>query len=404
MIELLAPAGNFEKLKTAFYFGADACYFAGKQYGLRAFSDNFELDELEESVKYCHSKGKKAYITLNILAHNGDFDGLEDYLRFLNKIKVDAVIVSDIGVMSFVKKYAPDVDIHVSTQASVTNKYTAKQFVDMGAKRIILARELSLDEIRGIREYLPKEIEIECFVHGAMCISYSGRCLLSNYLTGRDSNRGACVQACRWEYCIREKNRKGEYLEMQEDERGTYILNSKDLNMIEHIKALKEAGVTSFKIEGRMKSPYYVATVVNAYRRAIDLMENSDEYICPEILKAELVKASHRHYTTGFYFGAYDKECLESSMPVQTHEFMAIVLEDMKDGKVLVEMRNRFKDGDILEVLSPTDTFNKTIVVSNMTDEKGETVLDANKVQQKLYLATDLPLKQGDILRKKINN
>lgn len=400
MIELLAPAGNMEKLKTAFYFGADACYFAGKQYGLRAFSDNFDLPELEESVKICHENGKKAYITLNILAHNGDFEGLEDYLRFLNKIKVDAVIVSDIGVMGFVKKFAPDVDIHVSTQASVTNKFTAKQFVDMGAKRIILARELSISEIKEIRDYLPKEIEIECFVHGAMCISYSGRCLLSNYLTGRDSNRGACVQACRWEYCIREKNRKGEYLTMQEDERGTYILNSKDLNMIEHIDKLRDAGVTSFKIEGRMKSPYYVATVVNAYRRAIDYMEQNKTYVCPNSLVDELNKASHRHYTTGFYFGAYDKECLESSMPVQTHEFMAVVLEDSHNGYVKIEMRNRFKVGEELEVLSPNETFNKVINVTEMLNEKGEKVLDANLVQQKLLLKTDLKLRKGDILRK----
>lgn len=400
MIELLAPAGNMEKLKTAFYFGADACYFAGKQYGLRAFSDNFDLPELEESVKFCHENGKKAYITLNILAHNGDFEGLEDYLRFLNKIKVDAVIVSDIGVMGFVKKFAPDVDIHVSTQASVTNKFTAKQFVDMGAKRIILARELSISEIKEIRDYLPKEIEIECFVHGAMCISYSGRCLLSNYLTGRDSNRGACVQACRWEYCIREKTRKGEYLTMQEDERGTYILNSKDLNMIEHIDKLRDAGVTSFKIEGRMKSPYYVATVVNAYHRAIDYMEQNKTYVCPNSLVDELNKASHRHYTTGFYFGAYDKECLESSMPVQTHEFMAVVLDDARDGFAPIEMRNRFKVGEELEVLSPNETFNKVINVTEMLNEKGEKVLDANLVQQKLLLKTDLKLRKGDILRK----
>ncbi len=403
MIELLAPAGNMEKLKTAFYFGADACYFAGKEYGLRAFSENFDLDELEKSVEYCHSLGKKAYITINVLAHNGDFSGLPEYLSFLNKIKVDAVIVSDIGVMDFVKQYAPDVDIHVSTQASVTNKYTAMQFVKMGAKRIILARELSINEIKEIRDYLPSDIEIEVFVHGAMCISYSGRCLLSNYLTGRDSNRGACVQACRWEYCIREKNRKGEYLEMQEDERGTYILNSKDLKMIEHINDLKNAGVTSFKIEGRMKSPYYVATVVNAYRRALNILEKGGEYVCPAELVAELEKASHRRYTTGFYYGAYDKECLESSMPVQTHEFMAVVLADAKNGEVLVEMRNRFKVGDTLEVLSPNDTFNKTILIERMTDENGAEVLDANQVQQKLLIKTALQLKQGDILRKQVN-
>ena len=402
MIELLAPAGNMEKLKTAIYFGANACYFAGKQFGLRAFSDNFDLDELKESVEYCHSHNVKAYITINILAKNSDFNQLGDYVKYLEKIGVDAVIVSDIGVIDFIRKTAPKLTIHVSTQANVTNKYSAKFLVDMGVKRIILARELSLEEIKEIRDFIPADIELECFVHGAMCISYSGRCLLSNYLTGRDSNRGACVQACRWEYSIREKHRKGEYYDIQEDERGTYILNSKDMCMIEHIDKLRDAGVTSFKIEGRMKSPYYVATVVNAYRRAIDIMYDMNNYSCPNELKNELEKASHRRYTTGFFLGDYNREHLESSMPVQTHEFMAIVLDNAKNGKVLVEMRNRFKVGEILEVLSPNNEFNKQIIIEKMTDENGVEVFDANQVQQKLYISTDLKLSKGDILRKEI--
>jgi len=402
MIELLAPAGNMEKLKTAIYFGANACYFAGKQFGLRAFSDNFDLDGLKEAVDYCHSHNVKAYITINILAKNSDFDGLKDYVQYLEKIGVDAVIVSDIGVIDFIRKCAPSLNIHVSTQANVTNKYSARFLVDMGVKRIILARELSLPEIKEIRDFIPDDIELETFIHGAMCISYSGRCLLSNYLTGRESNRGACVQACRWEYSIREKHRKGQYYDIEEDDRGTYILNSKDMCMIEHIDKVRDAGVMSFKIEGRMKSPYYVATVVNAYRRAIDKMESMNNYSCDKELIDELQKASHRHYTTGFFLGDNNKECLESSMPVQTHEFMAVVVNDCKDGRVLVEMRNRFKVGETLEILSPNTTFNNQLLIEKMIDEEGQPVLDANQVQQKLYIYTNLDLKAGDILRKKV--
>ena len=397
-IELLSPAGDMEKLKTAFYYGADSVYMAGKQFGLRAFSNNFTNSELKEAVDYAHKLNKKIYITLNILAHNIDFEGLEEYVKYLDKINVDAVIVSDIGIMSIVNTVAPNLEIHISTQASVTNKYSALEYVKMGAKRLILARELSLEEIKEIRDYIPKEISIETFVHGAMCISYSGRCLLSNYLTNRDSNRGACVQACRWEYCIREKNRDN-YLEIQEDNRGTYILNSKDLNMIEHIEKLYDAGVRSFKIEGRMKSPY-VATITNAYRRAID-----DFYAGKPLDKSlilELEKASHRKYTTGFYYKNNDKECLESSTPVQTHEFIAKVKEDAKDGYCLIEQRNRFKVGDKLEVLSPSENFNKEIVVEKLFNTEGAEVIEANRVQQPLYLKTNLNLKENDILRRKL--
>jgi len=402
MLEILSPAGSLDKLKTAYYFGADACYFAGKKFGLRAFANNFSDDEMRETVRFAHSLGKKCYITVNILAHNEDFTGLKEYLEYLQEIEVDAIIVSDLGIMAYAKKYAPKLPIHVSTQANITNKYSAMQFVELGASRLILARELSVKEIKEIREAIPKEVEIECFVHGAMCISYSGRCLLSNYLSGRDSNRGACIQACRFEYTITEKSRhNGEQYEIQEDDRGTYILNSKDLCMIKHLKELIDAGVTSFKIEGRMKSPYYVAVVTNAYRRALDAIEKGEE-IDLDMLEQELEKASHRRYTTGFYFGAKDKEYLEDSMPVQTHEFMAVVLEDSKDGYALIEQRNRFKVGETLEILAPGETFNKEIIIEEILDEKGEKVLDATLVQQKLRLKTNLELKAGDFLRKKI--
>lgn len=399
-MELLAPAGNMEKLKTAIYFGADAVYLAGKSFGLRAFAGNFDNNELKDAVEFVHKNGKKIYITVNIIAHNADFEELEDYLRFLQEIKVDGLIVSDWGVMEFVKKYAPNIDIHVSTQANVTNKYTAKMLAEYGVKRIILARELSIKEIKEIRDFIPKEVQLEAFVHGAMCISYSGRCLLSNYLTGRDSNRGACVQACRWEYTICEKSREGNGFEIQEDKRGTYILNSKDLNMLMHLKELADAGVDSFKIEGRMKSPYYVANIVNAYRRAINAIKNGEEI--PKELDKETTKSSHRKYTTGFFLGEKDKECLESSLPVQTHEFMALVIQDAKNGKVLVEQRNRFAVGDELEVLSPNDTFNKKIVVEKMENLKCEEMTDAKNVQERFYLYTNLPLKENDILRKRI--
>lgn len=399
MLELLAPAGNMEKLKVAFLYGADACYLAGKKFGLRAFSGNFDEKELSEACEYAHSLKKKIYVTINILAHNSDFEGLIEYLKFLESIRVDGVIVSDLGIIDLVRKNTPNLDIHISTQANITNKYSAKFMCDLGAKRLVLARELNINEIKEIRDFIPKDVEIETFVHGAMCISYSGRCLLSNYMTGRDSNRGACVQACRFEYAISEKSRNGEEYEIQEDNRGTYILNSKDMCMIEHLEDLDNAGVVSLKIEGRMKSPYYVATVVNAYRRAID------DYCAKKSFNSELLeeleKTSHRRYSTGFFYGANDKECLESSMPIQSYEFMAIVKEDWCDGYALIEQRNRFKVGDELEVLSPNDTFNKTIVVSEMLDMDNNNIEDASMVQQLIKLKTELNLRTGDILRKK---
>lgn len=395
-MELLAPAGNFEKFLTALHFGADAVYFAGNRFGLRAFAGNFSDKEMQEAVKIAHSFGKKVYITLNIIAKDEDFDGLKEYLKFLQNIKVDAVIVADIGVMEFVRKYAPKIDIHISTQANIINSYTAKFFADLGVKRLILARELSLEQIKNLRKNLPKEVEIEVFVHGAMCMAYSGRCLLSNYLTGRDSNHGECVQACRWKYYVREVSRDDE-LEVQEDEKGSYIFNSKDLNMLSHLQELKDAGVDSIKIEGRMKSSYYVATVVNAYRMALDMLPERPT----EELEKELLKASHRRYTTGFYFDEENRQFQEDSMPVQDSEFVAIAVEDAKNGKVKLEMRNKFSVGDTLEILSPKkDCFNKNVTIKEIIDSTGEKIESAKKVQEIVEINMVYPILKGDILRR----
>ena len=395
-MELLAPAGNFEKFLTALHFGADAVYLAGNRFGLRAFAGNFSDKEMQEAVKIAHSFGKKVYITLNIIAKDEDFDGLKEYLKFLQNIKVDAVIVADIGVMEFVRKYAPKIDIHISTQANIINSYTAKFFADLGVKRLILARELSLEQIKNLRKNLPKEVEIEVFVHGAMCMAYAGRCLLSNYLTGRDSNHGECVQACRWKYYVREVSRDDE-LEVQEDEKGSYIFNSKDLNMLSHLQELKEAGVDSIKIEGRMKSSYYVATVVNAYRMALDMLPKKPT----EELEKELLKASHRRYTTGFYFDEENRQFQEDSMPVQDSEFVAIAVEDAKNGKVKLEMRNKFSVGDTLEILSPKkDCFNKNVTIKEIIDSTGEKIESAKKVQEIVEINMVYPILKGDILRR----
>lgn len=392
-MELLAPAGNFDKLVTAVHFGADAVYFAGKQFGLRAFAGNFSDEEIVKAMDFLHAHGKKGYVTLNIVAKDSDFQNIDPYLQLLVDAKVDGVIVSDVGVIYYLRKNFPALNVHVSTQANVNNSFSANFFADMGVTRIVLAREMSIDEIALLRKNLPKNVEIEAFVHGAMCISYSGRCLLSNYLTGRDSNRGACVQACRWQYTIREVGRKDE-LPIEEDERGTYILNSKDLCMIEHLQELEKAGVVSLKIEGRMKSDYYVASVVNAYRRALDKKNEMS------LLQEELEKTSHRRYTTGFYFGSDDKEYLEDSMPVQTAEFVAKVVEDSHNGIVKVEMRNRFKKGDVLEILSPNEAFLKKIKIEKIVDGKGNEIDDCKRVQDIVTINCPYDLKTGDILRR----
>lgn len=402
-IELLSPAGDMEKLKTALHFGADAVYFAGKNYGLRAMSSNFTNEQMIEAVNLVHSLNKKAYVTLNIFAHEADFNGLEEYIKFLYDIKVDAVIVSDLGIFNLVRKVAPKLDIHVSTQANTTNKHSAEMYKKLGASRVVLARELSIDEIKAIANHNPK-LELEAFVHGAMCISYSGRCLLSNYMIGRDSNHGECVQACRWKYYIAEEKRLNQAMEIQEDQRGTYILNSKDLCLIDYIDQIADAGVSSFKIEGRMKSPYYVATVINAYRRAIDeyysCQEKNTKYSTPEYLKEELLKASHRDYTTGFMFNdGKIRQNIDSAAQEQTSKFMAIV-KKVEAGKILVEMRNRFKTGDKLEILSPNSCFRKIIEIKNMYDKNMNPTNDAKDVCGLYYIETDIKdISEQDILR-----
>ena len=391
------------KLKTAFYYGADAVYIGGKAFSLRALAGNFSDEEIIEAVEYAHKLNKKVYVTVNILARNYDIDKAIEYLKFLESANIDGAIISDVGLISLAREIAPNLAINVSTQANTLNYKAVEFWRDYGVKRVILARELSLKEIKEIKEKVP-DIEIETFIHGAMCISYSGRCLLSDYRTGRSSNRGACVQACRWNFEIREKGSNGAYMEMEEDERGTYILNSKDLNLIDYISELDDAGVISFKVEGRMKSEYYLATVINAYRRAIDeYYKKGESYKENALFKEELEKTAHREFTTAYLLGDNDRtENFDDSQSKGTYKFIANVLEDFNGEYALVEMRNRFKLGDSLQVLSPFDTFNSEITVSKMEDEKGNIIEDAKLVQQKIKLYTNLPLKQGDILRMKV--
>ncbi|MDD4291910.1 MAG: U32 family peptidase [Clostridia bacterium] len=397
--ELLAPAGSIDKFYTALHFGADAVYLAGKQYGLRAYADNFTVEEIALCCKYAHERGKKVYVTVNIFARNADFEGLEGYLRSLYACNVDAVIVSDAGIVEFIREKAIDLEIHLSTQTSTLNNYAVKFWAQRGVKRIVLARECSLSEIREIATQADKYgVEIETFIHGAMCISYSGRCLLSNYLTGRDSNKGECVQACRWEFKILEASRNGDPLTLCEEDKTAYILNSKDLNMLEYIPELVDAGIASFKIEGRMKSPYYVATVVNAYRRAIDAFYENGSRADTQLIN-ELFKASHRKYTTGFYFDDTHKQYYESSKAVAESEFIAVV-KDFSNGVAIVEQRNRFCTGDELEILSANQSFGKRFVVKKMTDLEGNAIDDAKLVQQILLVDCPYELKPFDIFRK----
>ncbi len=395
--ELLAPAGNMNKLRTAFRFGADAVYVGGKRFGLRAFADNFTTDELSAATEFTHSLGKKIYVAVNVYATDGDLNELPEYARSLAETGVDGAIVSDLGVFSVFRKNAPDLPLHVSTQANVTNSAAAQMWADLGASRIVLARETTMDDIKKIRDSLPENVEIEAFVHGAMCIAYSGRCLLSSYFTDRSGNKGECVQCCRWEYDLTEKSR-GERLTIEEDANGTYLLSSKDLRMIEHVGELINAGVTSMKIEGRVKTEYYVAGVVNAYRRAIDDALAGKPFD-PALLE-ETEKISHRGYTTGFYYGERGGKTGERELSA-TRTFIATV-EDYRDGVATVEMRNRFKTGDELEVLSSGEAFNKTFVVTKITDMNGEKVDVADKVQAKLKIAVPFALSRDDILRKKI--
>ena len=394
--ELLAPAGNGAKLSTAFHFGADAAYVGGKQFSLRTFADNFSFEELTEAVQFAHSLGKKLYVTANIFAKNGDFVAFEEYFKHLESIGVDAVIVSDPGVVYFVKKVAPKLAIHLSTQANTTNKYAVKFWQETGVSRVILARELSIKEISEIKQFNP-EVELESFVHGAMCISYSGRCLLSDYLDGRSSNRGACVQSCRWKYEVRAlnpTNKETGWLPVEQDDKGTFIFNSKDLNMLRHLKEMEGAGVSSFKIEGRMKSGYYLATVINAYRRYMDGGER-------EISEQELLRVAHREYTTAYAFGENSQTVnYTDSQSKGDYKYIADVL-GYENGFAKLEMRNRFKQGDTLEILSADENFAKAFVAEEIYDSKGERVDDAKLVQGVYLVKCPYVVKRGDYIRKK---
>ncbi len=403
-IELLSPAGDMSKLKTALYFGADAVYIGGKNFSLRALAGNFTGEEILEAVNFAHSMGKKVYVTVNVFGRNNDIESAEKYFKFLESANIDGAIISDTGLIYLARTVAPNLPINISTQANTLNYKTVEFWHNYGVKRAILARELSLKEIAEIHNRVP-DMEIETFIHGAMCISYSGRCLLSDYRTGRSSNRGECVQACRWNYEIREKGTNTDYLEMEEDERGTYIMNSKDLNLLDYIAELDEAGVCSFKIEGRMKSEYYLATVVNAYRRAIDeYYEKGKEYKENTLFQEELKKTAHREFTTAYLLGENDRTVnYDDSQSKGTHKFIANVLEGNENSQfAIIEMRNRFMMGDELEVLSPSNSFNKVIKVERLENLNGESVFDAKLVQEKLKLFTDIRLSKGDILRIKI--
>lgn len=404
--ELLAPAGNMEKGRMALLYGADAIYLGGKMFGLRAFANNFSLEEIAEMAVYAHSLGKKVYVTVNIFAHNDDINRLPDYLRALAQAKVDALLISDLGVWATARRVVPELALHVSTQANTTNYAAVQAWEQLGAERVVLARELSLAEIAEISA--KTTVELEAFVHGAMCISYSGRCLLSSYLTGRDGNRGACTQACRWEYNmykLGEQKRPGEYFDLEEDEHGTYVMNSKDLCLIAYLPELMRAGVCSFKIEGRMKSVHYVATVVSVYRRAIDkCWSDMDNYSVPDAWITELNKVSHRQYTTGFAVQRPDRsaQVYTSSKYEQTHDFVGIVTGyDAAAKRAYFEQRNNVKAGEPLELLMPDGTL-LPFVLSEMQDEEGTPIDCAPHAQQKFSAHSEAELMEFSLLRRKV--
>jgi len=399
--ELLAPAGDMEKLIMAVHYGADAVYIGGTQYGLRAAAGNFTTEQMDEAVDYAHKHNAKVYVTVNIFAHNRHLNGLPAYLESLSNLGVDAILVSDPGVFSKARQVVPGLPVHISTQANITNWGSAQFWADQGAERIVLARELSLDEIREIKEKV--NIELEAFVHGAMCISYSGRCLMSSYMTGRSANLGECAQPCRWKYALVEEKRPGQYFPVEEDESGSYVFNSMDLCMIGHIPELVEAGIDSFKIEGRMKSVHYVASVVSAYRKAIDkYISDPEGYVFDQALMDELRKVSHREYTTGFFFGrdSFRGENVETSKYRRDYDFVGIVKEYLPDRKMaVIEQRNKFSIGDTLEITGPnTPLFLQEVTF--MTDEEGNCIESAPHPQQTVIINMGQEVKPLDMLRR----
>ncbi len=402
-VELLAPAGDLEKLKMAVIYGADAVYLGGESFGLRKSSKNFSLEDIEEGVNFAHEHGRKVYITLNIVPHNADLHGLEDYVTKLYEIGVDAVIVSDPGMFSIINRTVPDLPIHISTQASITNYETIMFWYNLGVRRVVLARELSLKEIKEITNRIPEDLEIEAFVHGAMCMSYSGRCLLSNYMTGRDANRGDCAHPCRYKYNLVEEKRPGEYFPVFEDEDGTFIFNSKDLCMIEYLPELIESGINSFKIEGRVKSSYYVATVIRAYRMALDeYYKESNNYIYKEEWIDEIKKVSHRDFTTGFYFGkpTDESQVYTTSSYIRGYDFVGMVLDYDENTKIAtIEQRNRMFVGDEIEIFGPNVDF-FTQKINAMWDDEENPIDVAPHPQQIIKMKMDKPVKKFYLIRK----
>ncbi len=402
--ELLIPASSLEVLKTAVVFGADAVYIGGEVFSLRAKSKNFSMEDMREGIGFAHAHGAKVYVTANILAHNGDLDGVEAYFHELKEIGPDALIISDPGVFQIAKEVCPEIEIHISTQANNTNYRTYRFWHSLGAKRVVSARELSMDELRELRANIPEDLEIETFIHGAMCISYSGRCLLSSYFTGRDANQGACTHPCRWKYAIMEETRPGEYLPVYENERGTYIFNSKDLCMIEHIPELVEAGIDSFKIEGRMKTALYVAVVTRTYRQAID------DYLKDEVLyrsrmdyyKEEIAKCTYRQFTTGFFFGKpdHDTQIYDNNTYIKAYTYLGLIGDRREDGFYGLEQRNKFSVGEKIEVMKP-DGRDVEVTVRAMTDEEGQPMKSCPHPKQKIYVDLGVELSPFDLLRRK---
>ncbi len=401
-IELLSPSGDFERLKLALKFGADAVYLGGEQFGMRTNPSNFKADELKKAVELVHSYGKKVYLTCNTLPRNNEIEALPEFLKYAAQIGIDAFIIADIGVMDMAKKYAPEVEIHMSTQVGIVNYQTANTLYEMGAKRIVTARELSLDDIKTIRDKTPEDLQIEVFVHGAMCMSFSGRCILSDYMVGRDANRGDCAQPCRWKYHLVEETRPGQYFPVNQDDSGTYIFNSRDLCMIEHIPELVNAGVDSFKIEGRAKSEYYTAIVTYAYRNAIDeyLKNPTDDFKVSQWILDEMEKMSHREYTTGFNFGPIvNGQVLNTGGYIRNWDVCALY-NNYKDGRLIVDQRNRFFEGDVLEVVEPDKKPYKITVKELYNETAGEYSDVANKATNTYSFQCDIPVSSDAIFRR----
>lgn len=402
--ELLIPASSLEVLKTAVIFGADAVYIGGEAFGLRAKAKNFSLDEMKEGIAFAHKRGAKVYVTANILAHNRDLEGIRTYFQELREVRPDALIIADPGVFMLAKEICPEIERHISTQANNTNYLTYRFWKEQGAKRVVSARELSMEELRELRANIPEDLEIETFIHGAMCISYSGRCLLSNYFTGRDANQGACTHPCRWKYAVVEETRPGEYFPVYENERGSYIFNSKDLCMIEHIPELLESGIDSFKIEGRMKTALYVATVARTYRKAIDDCLKSEELYRQNMgwYQEQIAGCTYREFTTGFFYGKPDEnsQIYGSNTYVKGYTYLGIVSGLDERGYCQIEQRNKFSVGDEIEIMKP-DGENVLVKVEELLDEYGNQVESAPHPKQKLFVKLSGEADVYDILRRR---